>query len=114
VTPCRNRVLPQFSIEERRDGDGALRLIVHGELDLTVAARLEARLRDLRREGAPVRLDLSQLEFIDSSGIRVVTLAAIDARRDGWNLELHRDLNPSVRRPLELLGMESALWPEES
>jgi anti-anti-sigma factor len=106
-------MLPQFSIEERRDGDGALRLIVHGELDLTVAGQLEARLRDLRREGVPVRLDLSKLEFIDSSGIRVVTLAAMDSRRDGWRLELLRDVSPSVRRPLELLGMESALWPEE-
>jgi anti-sigma B factor antagonist len=105
-------MLPQFRIEESREGDGALRLTVRGELDLTVAAQLEARLRELRREGDRVRLDLSKLEFIDSSGIRVVTVAALDARRDGWDLELVRDLPPTVRRPFELLGMESALWPE--
>jgi anti-anti-sigma factor len=106
-------VLPQFSIEELRDGDGVLRLAVRGELDLTVAAQLEERLRDLRSEGARVRLDLSRLEFIDSSGLRVVTLAAIDARRDGWDLEVVRELPPTVRRPFELLGMQAALWPEE-
>jgi anti-sigma B factor antagonist len=105
--------LPQFSIEELRDGDGVLRVLVRGELDLTVAAQLEERLRDLRREGARVRLDLSRLEFIDSSGLRVVTLAAIDARRDGWDLEVVRELPPTVRRPFELLGMQAALWPEE-
>ncbi|HEY2771321.1 MAG TPA: STAS domain-containing protein [Solirubrobacteraceae bacterium] len=105
-------MLPQFRIEEHRDGDGALRLAVHGELDLTVAGQLQARLRDLQREGASVRLDLSKLDFIDSSGIRVVTLAALDARRDGWDLEVLRELPPTVRRPFELLGMQAALWPE--
>ena len=105
-------MLPQFSIEERRDGDGVLRLSLRGELDLTVAARLEERLCDLRSEGARVRLDLCQLEFIDSSGIRVVTLAALDARRDGWDLEVVRELPPTVMRPFELLGMQAALWPE--
>lgn len=105
-------MLPEFRIEENRDGDGALRLTVHGELDLTVAGQLDARLTQLRRDGARVRLDLSKLEFIDSSGIRVVTLAALDARRDGWDLAVVRELSPTVRRPLELLGMESALWPD--
>lgn len=105
-------MLPQFSIKERRDGDGVLRLTVRGELDLTVAAQLEERLGGLRREGTRVRLDLSELEFIDSSGIRVVTLAALDARRDGWDLEVVRELPPTVRRPFELLGMQAALWPD--
>lgn len=104
-------MLPQFRIEESRDGDGALRLTVHGELDLTVAGQLDARLHALRSAGARVRLDLSKLEFIDSSGIRVVTVAALEGRRDGWDLELVRDLPATVRRPFELLGMESALWP---
>jgi anti-anti-sigma factor len=102
----------QFRIEESRDSDGALRLTLLGELDLTVAPRLDARLAELRHKGAQVRLDLSKLEFIDSSGIRIVTLAALDARRDGWEFELERELSPSVRRPLELLGMDTALWPE--
>jgi anti-anti-sigma factor len=106
-------MLPQFRIEERRDGDGALRLTVRGELDLTVAGQLEARLGELRREGTRVRLDLSKLEFIDSSGIRVVTVAALNAHRNGWDMEVVRDLAPSVLRPFELLGMQAALWPEQ-
>jgi anti-anti-sigma factor len=74
----------QFRIDESRDADGALRLTLLRELDLTVAPRLDARLAELRETSAQVRLDLSKLEFIDSSGIRVVTLAALDARRNGW------------------------------
>jgi anti-sigma B factor antagonist len=107
-------MLSQFRIEERTDPDGALRLTVLGELDLTVAPALDARLATLRKAGAQVRLDLSKLEFIDSSGIRVVTLAALHAQRNGWEFELDRELSPSVRRPLELLGMDAALWPEEA
>jgi anti-anti-sigma factor len=107
-------MLPQFRIDERSDADGALRLILFGELDLTMSDHLAARLAELRQADAWVRLDLSQLEFIDSSGIRVITRAALEARRDGWALELERELSPTVRRPLELLGMDSALWPSES
>jgi anti-sigma B factor antagonist len=99
-------------MEESHDADGALRLSVLGELDLTVSEQLGDRLAQLRRDGVTVRLDLSKLEFIDSSGIRVVTLAALEARQDGWSFELARDLSPTVRRPLELLGIESALWPD--
>jgi hypothetical protein len=43
-----------------------------------------------------------------------VTLAALHAQRNGWEFELDRELSPSVRRPLELLGMDAALWPEEA
>jgi anti-anti-sigma factor len=93
------------------DPDGVLRLVIAGELDLAVADRVQRRLTRLRRTGARVRLDLSRVSFIDSSGLRVVVMARAIARRNGWHFEVDRDVSPSVRKPLELLGLSSYLWP---
>jgi anti-anti-sigma factor len=88
-----------------------VRLSLLGELDLVGVERLEARLHDLRATGAAVRLDLSQLEFIDSSGLRALVTSAQVARRDGWRLEFDRHLLPPVRRVIELVGASRYLWP---
>lgn len=58
-----------FEMCERLDADATLRLIVLGDLDI-VTDKLTARLRELHTTGHSVRLDLSQLAFIDSSGSR--------------------------------------------
>jgi anti-anti-sigma factor len=100
----------QFSMLDGWDADGALRLKLLGELDLTVADQLETRLRRLRAEGTSVRLDLSELSFIDSSGIRAVIHARLDGDREGWALDVDPDVSESVRRPFELLGLDEVLW----
>ena len=100
----------QFWIEESQDSDGSLRLTLFGELDLTVVGELESRLGELNAEEAPVRLDLSELSFIDSSGIRVVTRARLDSCRVGWTFEIDPHVSPVVKRPLELLGLGEVLW----
>jgi anti-anti-sigma factor len=103
-------MLHRFEMRQSRDEDGALRLTLVGDLDLAVADRVRARLASLRRSGAAVRLDLSQLSFIDSSGLRVVIMARANSRRSGWKFEIGREVSPSVGRPLELLGLSSYLW----
>ena len=103
----------QFRIEQRREPDGGFRLTLLGELDLSVADDLETRLQELKRAHASVRLDLSRLSFIDSTGLRVLTLAWLDSdRNNGWRFEVEPDLNPTIRRPLELLGLDRVLWSE--
>ena len=53
--------------------DGRHTLVLSGELDLAVAAGLEATIRGLCGEGVSgIELDLSQLAFMDSSGLRAV------------------------------------------
>ena len=81
-------------------------LAVSGELDLASAPQLEARLKQLRGERQTVELDLSKLEFIDSTGMRLLILAAADARQDGWNLAVRPELTPQVRRAMELASVE--------
>jgi anti-anti-sigma factor len=104
-------------MEERAEPGGAVRLVVHGELDLAVVGALGERLAKLRerareRGETVVKLDLSQLSFMDSTGLGVVLTAVLDARRDGWRLEVERELPGPVARVVEISGAEPYLWPE--
>ena len=75
--------ISEFSIEERRL-DGSVMLTLHGELDLVNAETVAARLDALRAAGEPVLLDLDALDFMDSSGLRVVLNAAEASDASGW------------------------------
>jgi anti-anti-sigma factor len=105
------RTRPVFEIRQRHDADGALRVTLIGELDLAVADGLRARLGRLRRSEPRVRLDLSELEFIDCSGLNGILGALAEARRCDWALEVDRLVSPGVRRITSLDGVASELWP---
>jgi anti-sigma B factor antagonist len=107
-----NRSQPQLRINEQVDHDGTLRLAVAGELDLAVIDVLDDRLVALKQAGHRVRLDLTELEFIDSTGLRELLLAVADAGRDGWDLEIDPHVSETVSRVIELAGVGSQFWPE--
>ena len=69
----------------------APRLVVAGELDLATAEELEAGLKELE-SGAPavLVLDLRELEFMDSTGLRTIVGADARAREQGWRLTIVR------------------------
>jgi anti-anti-sigma factor len=75
--------ISEFSIQERRL-DGTVVLTLRGELDLVNAETVAARLDALRTAGEPVLLDLDVLDFMDSSGLRVVLNAAEASDASGW------------------------------
>ena|SRR5579859_487836 len=91
---------------DQREEDSELRLILTGELDLAAASGLHERLAQLSAEGVPVRLDLSELAFIDSSGVHVLIRAMNQARDNGWRLEVDSNLSPAVRRVFELVQLD--------
>jgi anti-sigma B factor antagonist len=103
-----------FALEESFERDGALRLSLLGELDVAVIDRLAGRLRELRKGGYRVTLDLSGLQFIDSSGIREVIRALSVARSSGWQLEIDGPLTDQVKRTVDLVGVHEFLWPDEA
>lgn len=103
---------PSFEIQESVDDDGAARVALIGELDIAVADEVEERLRSLREAGRGVRLDLSQLDFIDSSGVRAIVLALKHARQGGHELEVDREISPTVRRMIDIMGIAPQLWPD--
>ena len=73
----------EFSVEERRH-DGTVVLTVRGELDLASAELVADRLEELRAAGEPTLLDLDELDFMDSSGLRLVLNAAETSDATGW------------------------------
>jgi anti-sigma B factor antagonist len=94
-----------FEIHEAHDREW-LRLHLTGELDLGSAPVLRRRLAQLRAERRPVRLDLSRLEFMDSTGIHLLIDACKDAREDGWQLAIDPTLSPRVQRLFKLTGLD--------
>jgi anti-anti-sigma factor len=99
------RSLTPFSIEESR-GESTIRLILHGELDLSTIDILRQRLCQLRQRGSDVEVDLSELDFMDASGVNVLVRAIRDSRRHPWRLRLAPEVSPQVERLFALVEME--------
>ncbi|MFZ1994406.1 MAG: STAS domain-containing protein [Solirubrobacteraceae bacterium] len=104
---------PLFSVRQRHDADGAVRMTLTGELDLSATDGLRARLDEIQRAERRVRLDLSELEFIDCSGIRAILDAMGQAHRAGCTFEVDRSVSPIVGRIVSLGSVAGKLWPAE-
>jgi anti-anti-sigma factor len=103
-----------FAVHQRHDADGAVRMTLTGELDLSATDGLKARLDEVQRSKRRVRLDLSELEFIDCSGIRAILDAMAEARRDGCAFEVDPSVSPIVRRIVSLGAIAAELWPADA
>jgi anti-sigma B factor antagonist len=57
-----------------------------GELDMSSVEALRGPLRAAREEGAATLVDLSEVGFMDSSGLHLILDASLDAKVDGWSL----------------------------
>jgi anti-anti-sigma factor len=102
---------PPLEIRQSRDPDGAARLSLIGELDLVGTRHFQRALAPLRGGGAAIRLDVSLLTFVDSSGLRALLSAVVDAGRDGFELSIDPSVSSEVRRLVELVGIGDILWP---
>jgi anti-sigma B factor antagonist len=92
-----------FHISEST-ADGRRVIAPCGELDLATAAELEARLAGRMA----TFLDLSELSFIDSTGIRVVVSTARRAQSEGWEFTVWNP-QPTVLRVFKLVGLDQHL-----
>lgn len=88
------------------NGGGSVRLALVGELDLATAPTVEERLGQLREQQLSVVLDLSAVEFIDSTGIRLLFRAVKEGREGHRKLHVEPNLAPQVKRVLDLLHLE--------
>ena len=75
-----------------------------GELDVATATQLEARLAG----NIDTVLDLSELSFIDSTGLRVLVSTAHRAQAEAWEFTV-RNPQPTVLRVLKLVALEQLL-----
>ena len=109
-----------MSIEQRDISDGPLvvkttrdaegyRISLRGELDLANAATAETQLRKALEAGdAPVIVDMSELEFIDSTGIALL-VAALSPNGSTVELRFVPSSSAAVTRVLELTGIAERL-----
>ncbi len=90
-------------------GDVAV-VALNGELDVAGASLLEHELDRISADHAPsaVVLDLSELDFMDSTGLRLIVLADARAREEGRRFAVVRGA-PDVHRVFEITRMSDRL-----
>ena len=99
---------PGFHVFPEAVDDGVL-VRVEGELDMASAPRLGRVLNTALDQGAStVSLDLTELTFLDSTGVRVLISAHRRAADQGCVFTLSRPTR-SVRRALHLTGVDQVL-----
>jgi anti-anti-sigma factor len=90
---------------------GVRTISVRGELDLSTAPELEAPLDEALESGeGSVLIDLSECEFIDSTGIALIVRAwqRLKSGDNGRTLVICSH-NDQVRRVLEITGLELSI-----
>jgi anti-sigma B factor antagonist len=97
-----------FAIAEEGDESGERVVRMRGELDVATAPEFERVLLRLRPPGQRVVLDLGELRFMDSTGLRILLQARRAASEGRWQLAL-RSVPPNIRRLLKLSGVDDAI-----
>jgi anti-sigma B factor antagonist len=97
---------------ETATNNNAVTVSLVGELDIRSAPDLEQRLAAAQASDARrVVVDMSGLQFIDSTGLRVLLSAKRRADVDGGELLIH-NAQSQVRRLFEIAGILDLLSPE--
>jgi anti-sigma B factor antagonist len=97
-----------LEVAVQRSGDAAV-LHLEGELDLASVPSLERELKALEDERPPLLVvDLRELAFIDSSGLRLLLVAAERAEQEGRRFVVVRG-SPELNRIFEITGADRQL-----
>lgn len=76
-----------------------------GELDMSTAPQFRDELLRLAEAGSPqITVDLTELAFIDSTGLSVLITGLKRVRQQGGDMAL-RSPSPSTRKVLEITGL---------
>ena len=102
-------VVEPFAIEVE-ERDGRVEVTPRGELDMASAPDLEQAIMPRLESGTWVLLDLRSLDFIDSSGLRVVVGAHRAAEERGGRFTCVRGAPGStVHRIVEIAGIDGVI-----
>jgi anti-anti-sigma factor len=92
-----------------QDSGGQVTISLKGELDLSSVGKVQEALRRVEAEGpALLILDLSNLTFLDSTGLRAVVTADERARENGRRLVVVRGPD-AVQRVFAITRLEERL-----
>ena len=97
----------ELNVSSRFQDDHTI-VTIRGEIDLYTAPRLHSELVGLLAEGMPARviIDMSGVEFCDSTGMNVLLSCLRRARERGGELEIAAP-KPAVRKILQVTGLDS-------
>jgi anti-sigma B factor antagonist len=97
----------ELSVSSRSQGDHAI-VIAAGEIDLYTAPRLHSELAAVIDNAPASRIvvDMSGVEFCDSTGMNVLLSSLRQARERGGELELAAP-RPAVMKILQVTGLDS-------
>jgi anti-sigma B factor antagonist len=99
----------QFKIEHQPLPEQGHRLSVSGELDLATTPQLERQARTLLAGGArSIVIDLANLNFIDSTGLRLLLLLSQQAAEEGWRMLIARP-SEQVQKIIKITGTGTEL-----
>jgi len=85
--------------------NGAHTVTLKGELDLNSSPGLRDLLHELLDDGkGHLVIELSELSFVDSTGLGVLVGALKKARQGGGDIELSTP-TPAIRKALEITGL---------
>ena len=97
-----------FSVGVDTTGERTV-VAARGELDLATAPELEAALLPPLEAGTGVALDLRGLQFMDSTGVRVIVAAHLAAQEHAATLTVVVIPDGPVARVLEISGLDAVL-----
>ncbi|MGH3276088.1 MAG: STAS domain-containing protein, partial [Streptosporangiaceae bacterium] len=100
----------ELRVTTRSQGDRAV-MSVAGEIDLYTAPRLHSALMTALSAGSPAAplllvVDMTGVEFCDSTGMNVLLAARRQAQEAGGDLQLAA-LRAPIRKVLQVTGLES-------
>jgi anti-sigma B factor antagonist len=97
-----------YNVETTEQGD-AVHVKLTGDLDLSTSKRAEEAIQEAERAGKPtVAVDLRGLDFMDSTGLRVIVSADKRARRSNKRLAIIQG-PAAVRRVFEITRLDERL-----
>lgn len=94
-----------FAVAVSRLGDHEIEVAVTGELDLVSASQLQETLKRELLADNDVLLDLSDMDFIDSTGLHAIVESVRTAKSVGRKLKLSAELPAHLRRLMEIVGL---------
>jgi anti-sigma B factor antagonist len=103
----------EFKIAHRATDTGVT-VAVTGELDLSTVPVLTESVERLRRQLKVLTLDLSELSFMDSTGLRLLIELDQRSKREEWKLVLIRPRHETAAAVLKATGADSALPFEDA